>query len=156
MTRARTRNFVLATAALFALIQMIPAPRVNPAVSQNVPAPPAASAVLERACYDCHSSSTRWPWYVHVAPVSWFLIRDVNRGRRHLNFSAWDKYEGDPGTAIHKLEEIRKETAAGAMPPWYYVAMHPGARLDRADRDALARWIGGEIARERKLEDSLQ
>jgi hypothetical protein len=156
MTRARTRDFVLAAAALFALIQLIPAPRINPTVSQDMAAPPAITSVLERACYDCHSSRTRWPGYAHVAPVSWFLIRDVNRGRRHLNFSTWDKYEGDPGTAIHKLEQMRKETAAGTMPPWYYVAMHPDARLGRADRDALARWINVEIVRERKLEDSPQ
>ena len=151
----RPRDALIAAAVMLALIQLIPAPRINPAVTQDLPAPLAVKAVLHRGCYDCHSNQTRWPWYVRIAPVSWVLIRDVNRGRQHLNFSAWDKYADDPGTVIRKLEGIRKETGSGAMPPWYYLAMHPDGRIGRADREAVARWVSGELARERKIEDSL-
>jgi len=50
-----------------------------------------AASVLQRACRDCHSNDTQWPWYSHVAPVSWFVIDHVNHGRSHFNYSNWTK-----------------------------------------------------------------
>jgi len=58
-----------------------------------------------------------------------------------LNFSSWTDYTSDPGTEDQKLDEAARLIASGAMPPWYYRAMHPGARLTPVDRAAIARWI---------------
>jgi hypothetical protein len=52
----------------------------NPPVTGEVPAPAEVKAVLRRACYDCHSNETRWPWYSQIAPVSWLVGRDVKQG----------------------------------------------------------------------------
>lgn len=61
-----------------------------------------------------------------------------------MNFSSWTDYSSDPGTEDQKLDEIARLIASDAMPPWYYRAMHPGARLTSAERDSITRWIAGE------------
>src|SRR5947208_15753610 len=53
------------------------------------PPPAEVVSVLRGACYDCHSYETQWPWYSHVAPISWWLVGHVNDGRKRLNFSDW-------------------------------------------------------------------
>ena len=83
-----------------------------------------------RACQDCHSNQTDWPWYSSVAPVSWLVQHDVDEGRSHFNVSEWgrDKNHGDEAAEL-----VRK----GEMPPWFYLAVHPEARLSDAERDEL-------------------
>jgi hypothetical protein len=107
---------------------------------QEPAAPAEVAAVLRHACYDCHSNQPRWPWYGYVAPVSWLLQRDVEHGRRRLNFSEWDAYASDPDTARHKLDEIRTAMAREDMAPWYYRLLHPEARLTSAQREVVIRW----------------
>src|SRR5271166_3000619 len=97
-----------ACVGVFVLIQLVPMSMTNPPITQDVAAPAPVELILRRGCYDCHSNETRWPWYARVAPVSWLVIRDVNRGRKHVNFSTWDKYSGDPETVIRKLRNIDK------------------------------------------------
>lgn len=127
-------------ASLLFSIQLIPVSMTNPPTSQDLSAPAAVGAVLHRGCYDCHSNQTRWPWYARVAPLSWMAAHDVRDGRRHLNFSTWDDYASDPGTAAEKLRKLRSVALKGSMPPWYYAMIHPQARLTRADRMLLADW----------------
>src|SRR5262245_36851808 len=68
-------------------------------------APPAEVAALFRgACYDCHSDETKWPWYSHVAPVSWWLVGHVNDGRKRLNFSQWP--HDDPRRSAKKWGSV--------------------------------------------------
>src|SRR6478672_7737844 len=79
----------------FLAAQIVPVTRVNPPVEGDLTAPADVKAVLRRACYDCHSNETVWPWYSHVAPVSWLVADDVNKGRRHWNFSTWNHLTPD-------------------------------------------------------------
>ncbi len=137
-------------AVLLLSIQLIPVSMTNPPTGQEFSAPAEVGSVLQRGCYDCHSNRTRWPWYAHVAPVSWLVAHDVSDGRRHLNFSTWDAYAGDPGTAAEKLRKLSKVTSKGSMPPWYYTMMHPRARLTRGDRMLVAGWA----ARGASIEES--
>jgi hypothetical protein len=115
--------------------------RTNPPVDEArtlarmVDVAPAAAAVLERACRDCHSNRTEWPWYSKVAPVSWFVIDHVNHGRSHLNFSEWSSYQPDRRREL--LEGVCKETRGGAMPLPSYTWIHWNARLSPADIEAL-------------------
>ncbi len=130
---------------MLALAQLARVSRINPAVRSDLQAPGEVKAVLQRACYDCHSSQTRWRWYTGVAPISWLASRDVVEGRKRLDFSNWGAYLEDPGTAINKLAKIRDQARNGDMPPWYYRAVHPEARLSAADRDRIAGWANREI-----------
>ena len=102
-----------------------PTRRVEPAWDTE-----ATRALAVRACYDCHSNETVWPWYSHVAPMSWLLQRDVDEGRRKLNFSEWDRPQKE---ARESAKAVRK----GEMPPWYYTPLHPDARLTAAESQAL-------------------
>ena len=74
-------------------IQFIPVERSNPPARSAVAAPSEVQALLRRACFDCHSNETVWPWYSHIAPVSLLIAGDVRRGRKEVNFSAWEKYD---------------------------------------------------------------
>ncbi len=130
-------------AALFLVIalvamQLIPLDRSNPSDRGEAAAPPEVTTILRRACYDCHSNETRWPWYAQLAPISFLLWHDVKDGRKEVNFSTWDRY--DARRKERKLKEIVKEVKDGDMPPWYYVPLHPNAKLSNADRDAIIKW----------------
>jgi hypothetical protein len=86
--------------------------------------------LVHRACFDCHSNATTWPWYSNVAPVSWLVQRDVNEGRRHLNFSESDMPQ-------RHAKDVAAQVKGGDMPPWYYIPMHPAAKLTDAEKQAL-------------------
>jgi cytochrome c551/c552 len=120
--------------ALFLLIQLIPYGRnhANPPVTGE-PAwdSPATRELAMRACFDCHSNETVWPWYSNVAPVSWLVYFDVVRGRNRLNFSEWSaNFHPDVNRFVRIIQE-------GEMPPAQYLLMHPNANLSAADKQAL-------------------
>lgn len=93
-----------------------------------------------RACYDCHSNETVWPWYSHVAPMSWLAQRDVDEGRLKLNFSEWDR----PQREAH---ESAKSVRKGEMPLWFYTVIHPDARLTAAETQALIAGLEATLGR---------
>jgi hypothetical protein len=123
---------------LVVAIQFIPVETTNPPVEGDIPTSPAVKAVLRRACYDCHSHETVWPWYSHLAPISWPLVRDVQEGRAELNFSMWHRYSTPQ--QVKKLQESWKEVSEGEMPPWYYLPVHRDGRLSDDDRTLLEQW----------------
>jgi hypothetical protein len=130
----------LAGLALLAAIQLVPARRSNPAVRSEVEAPPEVRAILRRACYNCHSNETRWPWYSRVAPVSWWVASHVREARGDLNFSEWPAF--DLEAQEEAFHDIREEVSEGRMPLRSYLLMHREARLTEADRQILLRWAG--------------
>lgn len=125
----------------FVIAQAISVRRDNPAANGLFSAPPTIANLLTRACYDCHSNATRWPWYSRIAPVSWLIARHVTAGREQLNFSEWDTYY--PATRRRKLQWIARMVSEQKMPPWPYRMMHPAARLTAGQRAALERWTQG-------------
>ena len=125
---------------LFAAIQLVPMTRDNPKVEEEVAAPPAVRDILRRACYDCHSHETSWPWYSFVAPMSWLVVSDVHEAREHMNFSTWNDYDEDE--RIELLEEVWEEVEDGDMPLWFYLPLHPEAQLSDADKQLLQGWVG--------------
>lgn len=109
------------------------------------PPPPEVATLLRSACYDCHSDETQWPWYSHVAPVSWWLNDHVKDARKKLNFSEWPT--DDPPRAAKKWNRVSEEISSGDMPLPSYARMHPAARLTAAQRDRLAQWADQESSR---------
>lgn len=131
-----------ATVIAAVAIQFIPVKRTNPPEQFEVEAPRQVKAILERACYDCHSNRTRWPWYSRVAPVSWLVARDVHRGRREVNFSDWPTFDFE--AQDHMMSGIAKQVDRGNMPLPMYVLMHPDARISLEDRRMLLQWARSE------------
>jgi hypothetical protein len=101
-------------------------------------APANVLATLHRACYNCHSHESIWPWYSYVAPVSWLVAWDVHEGRRHLDFSTWSDYA--PKDKLKKLAGISTLVQEKDMPPWYYLPLHKEAALGADDIALLSEW----------------
>jgi hypothetical protein len=95
--------------------------------------------ILMRACGNCHSNHTDWPWYSHVAPVSWWIARHVSEGREKLDFSAWETYS--TRQKRDKSESVCGLISTGRMPPRMYSVMHPEARLSEKDKNAVCAWV---------------
>ena len=127
-------KLVILVIALFLGMQLIPYGRAhkNPLVTAEPEwHSPRIRKLFMRACADCHSNQTTWPWYAGIAPVSWLITRDVNHGREHFNISEWNldrKQDGDKAA-----ETLRN----GEMPIWLYVPFHPEAKLSEAEKQEL-------------------
>jgi hypothetical protein len=128
----------LAMAAILAGIQLIPVNRTNPPVQSEVDAPDDVAAILRRACYDCHSNKTEWPWYSYVAPMSWLVVDHVNHGRGDLNFSEWPILDFE--AKEHAFKDIQEQISEGEMPLKSYTLIHRDARLSDHERDRLLLW----------------
>jgi hypothetical protein len=119
------------------LIQLVPYGRDHtnpPVVAEPAWDSPATRALAKRACFDCHSHDTVWPWYAAIAPVSWAVQHHVDDGREHLNFSRWDR----PQKHADEMGEVVRE---GEMPMPMYLPLHPEARLTDGEKDALVRGL---------------
>jgi len=123
---------------IFVGLQFVPAARTDPPERDQPAAPAEVREILRRACYDCHSNETRWPWYARLAPASFLIGHDVKDGRKELNFSFWDHYETRRKT--RKLKELAEQVEKNKMPQWYYVALHPEAKLSADDRELIIKW----------------
>lgn len=140
------RNILIGLIVVLVLIQLIPVDRANPAISQEVQwDSPETRAIAQRACFDCHSNETVWPWYSYVAPVSLIIGRHVEEGRDHLNFSAWDQ----PNYGIEEILETVKE---GEMPLWDYLLMHPEAKLTADEQRVLIEGLQTTLANDPPIE----
>jgi hypothetical protein len=126
----------------FIAIQLVPVSRTNPPIkSQPKWDSPQTEALARRACFDCHSNETKWPWYSYIAPVSWSVADHVTEGRKKFNMSEWEPGDGD---------EAAKEVEEGGMPLSQYLLAHPEARLTAEEQKqfiaGLNATFGGEGA----------
>ena len=134
---------------LFVGIQLVPTTTRSNAVPASGPhmaeaVDPQVRSILDRSCQDCHSDHTHWPWYSHVAPVSWMVARDVRRGRQRLDFSDWARR---PDSANERME-ICDALSDGSMPPRAYTIFHRNAELSERDVDLICAWAAGAVAHE--------
>jgi hypothetical protein len=139
-SRALKLAGVALLAALVAL-QLVPYGRehTNPPVVMEPEWNRASTRDLAaRACFDCHSNETRWPWYGSVAPASWFMQRHVDEGRAVLNFSEWQRHQRE----AYESAEIILE---GKMPLGGYTLMHSPARLSPGEKRALSRGLSASV-----------
>ena len=107
-------------------------------------------SILDRSCQDCHSDQTHWPWYGHVAPVSWILARDVTRGRQKLDFSQWARR---PDSANERMG-ICEALSDGRMPPRAYTILHRDAELSERDVDLICAWAATAVAHKPSMQVS--
>ena len=126
----------IALCALGLLIQLIPYGRkhANPRVVKEPPwDSPATRALAKRACFNCHSYETEWPFYASIAPASWMVTSDVTEGREMLNFSDWQG-GSRPG---ENAKAVQDEIEEGEMPPIMYRLAHADARLNADEQKRL-------------------
>jgi hypothetical protein len=129
---------------VFLIIQLVPYgrdPTNLPVVSEPNWDSQQTRDLAKRACFDCHSNETIWPWYSNIAPISWLVFRDVAEGRQRFNFSEWQtSYLKDAG----EFTEIISE---GEMPPFQYLLMHSDARLTSAEKTQLIHGLSATVNR---------
>jgi len=94
--------------------------------------------LAKRACYDCHSNETVWPWYTNILPISLLVQNDVIEGRSKLNFSECGVLRSSGGEEGEEGGDSAEAVLSGFMPPNQYLLIHPSARLTAAERQALA------------------
>ncbi|HXU03354.1 MAG TPA: heme-binding domain-containing protein [Polyangia bacterium] len=144
-TKKWLRNLIIAGVVGFGVLQIFPAKVIgvhteeigkNPPKRYTLDAPPEVHAILRRACFDCHTNETEWPFWSRIAPGSWLMARDVHNGRNHVNFSEWADHDDDERQT--DFETAWEQVESGKMPKWFYVyPLHLGARLSDADKALL-------------------
>ncbi len=142
-------------AAVAATIGVMNMPRIDrtnqredpgQALESQTQVPANVAHIFRRACQDCHSERTQWPWYSAIAPFHWLLTADVYAARQHLNLSTWGRYNQEERTG--SLIAICEMVASDKMPLWYYKPAHyPSAWLSDADKKAVCDWTKSEVLR---------
>lgn len=100
--------------------------------------PSNVESILEKACYDCHSDNTRYPWYNNIQPVAWWLANHIHEGKHELNFSQIGTYTKK--RQIKKFTKIAKSVNEGWMPLSSYLWIHRDAVLSKEEAKAVADW----------------
>ncbi len=141
---ALRKKITLGLVATFIVIQFIQPARnrsgqVLPTdISKTMAVPGNMQAILQNACYDCHSNNTRYPWYSYIQPVGWWLNSHIEEGKENLNFSDFGSYS--PRKQRSKFREIATSINEGSMPLSVYTFLHQPARLTTADKTILLQW----------------
>ncbi|NHQ59269.1 heme-binding domain-containing protein [Chlorobium sp. BLA1] len=131
-------KFLGGAAIALAAIQLVPYGRdhTNPPVTGEPKwDSPRTQELFNRACKDCHSNNTVWPWYSSVAPASWLTQLDVSMGREAFNVSEWGRPEENEG------EKAAEEVREGKMPMVIYLPAHPEAKLNAQEKEELVKGL---------------
>jgi cytochrome c len=105
---------------------------------QSTAALPPELAVLEKACQNCHSERTQWPFYSYLPLASWAIEKDVAEARQHMNLSHWNEYSAEEKRDL--LARIGTEVRNRRMPLPRYLVLHPEARLSDDEIQRIYEW----------------
>lgn len=134
-------GIILGVALIFVAVQFVPYghAHTNPPVTGEPQwDTPQTRELAKRACFDCHSNETVWPWYSNIAPASWLIQQDVDEGRSRLNFSEWNLPQRETRGAARQIQR-------GAMPPPQYLLLHPSANLSADEKQALIQGLNASL-----------
>jgi hypothetical protein len=138
------KSILLVLLVIFLAIQVFrPAKNLSGATTNDISTlytvPEDVKVILAKACNDCHSNKTKYPWYSEIQPVSWWLSNHVKDGRRHMNFNEFATYR--VAKQYKKLEECIDEVKDGAMPLSSYTILHKDAVLTDAEKQTFFAWV---------------
>ena len=140
----RVRRFLAAAAALALVLQAVRFPRNlgerhgAQSLERQHALPAEIDQLLSRACYDCHSDRTVYPWYANVQPMGWLIEKHVIDGKARLNFSNFARLDAE--AAAHHFQEIVEVVERHEMPLPSYLWLHPEAQLSDAEQASLIAW----------------
>ncbi|HEU4609684.1 MAG TPA: heme-binding domain-containing protein [Chitinophagaceae bacterium] len=141
------RKILLVLLIVLVVIQFIkPTPnKTDKASMNNIAAvytvPGDVQDMLKKACNDCHSNNTVYPWYSKVQPVAWWLQHHINEGKKELNFDEFATYSAKK--QHHKLDELIEQVKKGEMPLNSYTWIHKDAVLSDQEKNSLVSWADG-------------
>lgn len=100
--------------------------------------PADVKTILAKACNDCHSNNSKYPWYANIQPVHWWLNKHIVNGKKGINFDEYShkslRYQ------FHKMEEVTEMVKEKKMPLNSYTWTHKDARLTEDERNKLLDW----------------
>ena len=138
--------FIVLLIALVIIQFFHPAKNISTAVTEKditrmYTVPDSVQQILKKACYDCHSNNTRYPWYFNIQPVAWWMNSHINDAKGELNFSEFSNRTLEK--QAKKLKKIAKEVQEGGMPMNYYTWEHKDAVLTDREKNILIDWANG-------------
>ena len=136
MFLAFTATLALASTLVHPLDNRAPQP-ARPLFGGAEPTPE-VMRIFQRACRNCHSDETVWPWYSKVAPVSWMIENDVRQARSKMNLSHWEQYSAAEREAFLAMIGIAVQTKEMPLPR--YTLLHPEARLSSDEIAVIRTW----------------
>lgn len=107
-------------------------------ISKKYATPDDVKIILDKACNDCHSNNTHYPWYASIQPVAWWLDHHIEEGKGEINFDEFLTYP--PKKARHKMEEVNEMVKEGEMPLNSYTWIHKDAVLSKDEKLSIANW----------------
>jgi hypothetical protein len=108
-------------------------------ITKTINIPDKVLDVLKNSCYDCHSNNTRYPWYVNIQPMGWFMASHIKNGKENLNFSEFGAYS--KRKQANKLRSIGKRIKDGSMPLPSYTFIHTDAKLSQENKKLITDWV---------------
>ena len=138
--KRHTAIFAIVLTVAFIAIQFVRVERSNPMGAGDPEVLREVQWLLRRACYDCHSDETRWPWYSRISRLSWWIVKDVEHGLSNLDFSRWSNDPVLEPTPAQRLTWICRDVREGIMPPGSYLLVHAAARLSEGDKGLICEW----------------
>jgi hypothetical protein len=138
------KRVLLILAVIFIFIQFIRPSRnvgdVNP--THEITASFAVSNevlnIFKTSCFDCHSNNTRYPWYVNIQPIGWFMDSHIKEAKRKMNFSEFGTYPLH--WQYNKFNGIIENVSDGEMPLPSYLLIHMDAKLSDTQKKKLIDW----------------
>lgn len=137
----------------FGILQFTTKPITHPPSTAPFEGPPEVMKILRRSCYDCHSNETKLVWYDRIAPASWLVNKDVEKGRKALNFSEWGKLSAKQKTGT--LYNIVNFIMLEAMPLPNYIKLHSNAKVSASDLTVLKNYTLSETPRLKRISDTI-
>jgi len=107
-------------------------------IVENVPAP--IARIFKNSCYDCHSNQTDYALYDNIAPLSWIVDKNIQRGKFSLNFSKWGTFEPWQRRVFFQ-GGMMYDININKMPPKNYLLLHPNAKISNIERKQMEAWI---------------
>jgi hypothetical protein len=137
-------KILVVLALVLIVIQFIrPAKNQSPTASENdisvvYPMPEDVRLILAKACNDCHSNNTIYPWYNNIQPIAWWIQNHVKDGKRHLNFNEFAAYR--VARQYKKLDECIELIKEDEMPLESYTWIHRNAVLAQNEKSKVIDW----------------
>jgi len=139
------KKILLGLLVIFVIIQFVQPVRNNSGqampndISKLVVMPANVQGILKKACYDCHSNNTIYPWYTNIQPLHWFMDYHIKSGKEELNFNEFGTYT--PRRQQSKLRSIENSLKDGTMPLSSYTLIHRSAILSEAEKMLIINWV---------------
>ena len=138
------KKILLFLLAAFLVIQFIhPKPNRSKGdqpnyIGKTFSIPGDVKSVLVKACLDCHSNNTRYPWYAKIQPVDWWMNGHIIKGKKGMNL---DKYTNKRlRYQYRKMEDLIEQIKEGEMPLNSYTWIHKDAKLTKDEKEKLINW----------------